>query len=169
MALFSANIENLRQLYIDQLRHLYSVETQLTEALPKMADAATEPQLKQAFTAHAQETRQHVLRLKQILGKTEPSVDSIKSKGMAALITEGEDMIKDTNDMALRDAGLILAAQRVEHYEIASYGALRHYAELLGDNEAAQLLRMTEEEEGKADKLLTQISETANTRAHQAA
>lgn len=169
MAIFSANLENLRQLYMDQLRHLYSVETQLTEALPKMADAATDPQLKQAFTTHLQETRQHVSRLKQIIGRTQDSVDSKKSKGMEALVTEGEDMIKDSSDSALRDAGLILAGQRVEHYEIASYGAVRRYAELLGENEAAQLLRTTEEEEGKADQLLTRISETANPRANRAA
>ena len=169
MAIFSANLENLRELYIDQLQHLYSVETQLTEALPKMAEAATDPQLKQAFTTHLQETRQHVTRLKQILGNTQQSVDSKKAKAMATLITEGEDMIKDAKDSAVRDAGLILAAQRVEHYEIASYGAVRHYAQLLGEESAAQTLEETEKEEGNADHLLTEISKTANPRANKAA
>jgi ferritin-like metal-binding protein YciE len=169
MAIFSANLENLRELYIDELQHLYSVETQLTEALPKMADAATDTQLKQAFTSHLQETRQHVTRLKEILGKTNQSVDSKKSKAMATLIAEGEDMIKDAKDNAVRDAGLILVAQRVEHYEIASYGAARHFAQLLGDDQAAQMLDQTAKEEGHADHLLTEISKAANPRANKAA
>lgn len=169
MALFSANLESLRELYIDQLRHLYSVETQLTEALPKMADAATDPKLKHAFTTHLQETRQHVTRLKEILGKTEDSVDSKKSKAMSTLITEGEDMIKDTKDDSVRDAGLILSAQRVEHYEIATYGAVRHFARLLGEESAAQLLEETLKEEAHADQLLTEISKTANANANKAA
>ncbi len=169
MAIFSANLESLRELYIDQLQHLYSVETQLTEALPKMADAATDTQLKQAFTSHLQETREHVTRLKEILGRAQQSVDSKKSKAMATLITEGEDMIKDAKDDAVRDAGLILAAQRVEHYEIASYGAVRQYAEMLGDEQAVQLLDRTAKEEGHADHLLTEISKTANPRANRAA
>lgn len=169
MAMFSANLEDLRQLYVDQLQHMYSVETQLTEALPKMADAATDTQLKQAFTSHLQETRQHVTRIKEILQKTSQSADSKKSKGISALITEGEDMIKDAKDNSVRDAGLILAGQRAEHYEMASYGALRHFAQLLGDDWAAQLLDQTLKEEGHADHLLTEISKTANTRANKAA
>src|SRR5665213_1327343 len=132
MAIFSANLENLRELYTSQLQHLLSAETQLTEALPKMADAATDPQLKRAITTHLQETRQHVSKLEAILEKTDKSADAKKSGAMAALISEGEDIIKDVKDDAVRDAGLILAAQRVEHYEIASYGAMRRFAELLG-------------------------------------
>lgn len=169
MAIFSANLENLRELYIDQLQHLYSVETQLTEALPKMAEAATDTQLKQAFTSHLQETRQHVTRLKEILGKTNHAVDSKKSKAMATLISDGEDMIKDAKDDAVRDAGLILAAQRVEHYEIASYGAVRQYAAMLGDGQAVEMLDKTAKEEGHADHLLTEISKAANMRANRAA
>lgn len=169
MAFFSANLENLRELYIDQLRHLYSVETQLTEALPKMAEAAKDPQLKQAFTTHLHETRQHVIRLEKILGKSESSVDAKKSKGMAALIDEGETMMKDAEDDSLRDAGLILAAQRVEHYEMASYGALRNFAQILGEEQAASLLDETLKEEGHADHLLTEIAMSANPRANKAA
>jgi len=169
MAIFSANLENLRELYIDQLKHLYSVETQLTEALPKMADAATDTQLKQAFTSHLQETRQHVRRLEEILRKTGQSVDSKKSKGMSALIAEGEEIMKDAKDDAVRDAGLILAGQRAEHYEMASYGALRHFAQLLGDEQAAELLNQALQEEGHADHLLTEISKSANARADKAA
>jgi len=169
MAIFSANLEDLRELYVDQLRHLYSVETQLTEALPKMAEAATDTQLKQAFTTHLQETRQHVVRLEKILGKTGQSVDAKKSKGMATLITEGEEIIKNAKDHAVRDAGLILAAQRAEHYEMASYGALRNWAQILGEDQAAQMLDETLREEGHADHLLTEISMSANPRAHKAA
>ena len=169
MAIFSENLENLRALYVDQLQHLLSVETQLTEALPKMADAATDTQLKQAFTNHLQETRQHVTRLKQILGNTQQNVDSKKCKPMAALISDGEEMIKNAKDNAVRDAGLILAGQRVEHFEMASYGAVRQYAQLLGDQQAVQLLEQTLKEEGNADHLLTEISKTANQRANKAA
>lgn len=169
MALFSANLENLRELYVDQLQHLYSVETQLTEALPKMAEAATDPQLKQAFTSHLQETRQHVTRLKEILGKTEQPVESKKCKSMAALIEAGETMIKDAKDNAVRDAGLILAAQRAEHYEMASYGAVCDWVVILGDERAAQLLDETLKEEHHADHLLTEIAHSANSRANKAA
>lgn len=169
MAIFSANLEDLRQLYIDQLKHLHSVEIQLTEALPKMADAATDTQLKQAFTSHLQETKQHVVRLERIMGKTRESMESKKSKGIAALISEGEEMIKAAKDNSVRDAGLILAGQRAEHYEIASYGALRNFAQLLGEQQAAQLLDETLKEEGRADHLLTEISRSANTRANKAA
>ena len=169
MALFSANLESLHALYIDQLQHLYSVETQLTEALPKMADAATDPQLKQAFTSHLQETRQHVTRIKQILGNTEQSVDSKKCKVMAAMVDAGENMIKDAKDNAVRDAGLILAGQRAEHYEMASYGAVRNWAQILGEDQAVQLLDQTLKEEGHADHLLTEISKQANPRANKAA
>lgn len=167
--MFSDNLENLRELYVNQLQHLLSVETQLTEALPKMAEAATDPQLKQAFTSHLQETRQHVSRLQDILGKSEKSADAKKSKGMSNLISEGEEMMKDAKDNAVRDAALIVAAQRVEHYEMASYGALRHFAQVLGDEQAAQMLDQTLREEGHADHLLTEISKSTNPRAERAA
>jgi len=169
MAIFSGNLENLRALYIDQLQHLLSMEMQLTEALPKMAEAATEPQLKQAFTTHLQETRQHVTRIKEILGDTKQSVSEKKSKATSSLISEGEEMIKDAKDNAVRDAALILAGQRVEHYEMASYGAVRQYAQLLGEDKAMQKLEDSLKDEGHADHLLTEISKTANTRANKAA
>ncbi len=169
MAIFSENIENLRALYIDELQHLLSVETQLTDALPKMADAATDTQLKQAFTSHLQETRQHVTRLKQILGNTAQNVDSKKCKSMSALISDGEEMMKNAKDNAVRDAALILAGQRAEHFEMASYGAARQWAELLGEQQAAQTLNETLQEEGHADHLLTEIAKSANARANKAA
>ncbi len=169
MKFFSANLDSLRKLYFDQLQHLHSAETQISEALPKMIDAATEPQLKQALQTHLQETRGHVARLEQILNQAKGSVDSKKSKGIAALITEGEDVIKDAVDTSVRDAGIIAAAQKVEHYEIAAYGTVRTFAEILGNDAQATLLDQTLEEEKHADAVLTGISDTANTKADRAA
>ena len=169
MKFFSANLDSLRKLYFDQLQQLHSAETQITEALPKMIQSATEPQLKNALQTHLQETKGHVARLEQILNEAKGSVDSKKSKGMAALITEGEDVIKDAADQSVRDAGIIAAAQKVEHYEIAAYGSVRNYAEILGKDSDARLLDQTLEEEKHADSILTGISDTANTKADKAA
>jgi ferritin-like metal-binding protein YciE len=169
MRFFSANLDSLRKLYLDQLQQLHSAETQITEGLPKMIDAATEPQLKNALQTHLQETRGHVARLEQILQQAMGSVDSKKCKGIAALITEGEDIIKDATDESVRDAGIIGAAQKVEHYEIAAYGTVRTFAEILGNDSQAELLDQTLEEEKHADSILTAISDTANTSADQAA
>jgi ferritin-like metal-binding protein YciE len=169
MKFFSANLDSLRKLYIDQLQQLHSAETQITEALPKMIQSATEPQLKNALQTHLQETKGHVARLDQILNQAAGSVESKKSKGMAALIAEGEDVIKDAADNSVRDAGIIAAGQKVEHYEIAAYGTLRTFAEILGSDAQADLLDQTLEEEKNADSLLTQISDTANTKADRAA
>ncbi len=169
MKFFSANLDSLRKLYLDQLQHLHSAETQITDALPKMIDAATEPQLKSALQTHLQETRGHVARLEQILNQAKGSVDSKKSKGIAALIAEGEDVIKDAVDTSVRDAGIIAAAQKVEHYEMAAYGTVRTFAEILGNDAQATLLDQTLEEEKHADAVLTGISDTANTKADKAA
>ena len=169
MKFFSANLDSLRKLYIDQLQQLHSAETQITEALPKMIQAATEPQLKNALQTHLQETRGHVARLEQILNQATGSVDSKKSKGIAALISEGEDVIKDAVDQSVRDAGIIAAAQKVEHYEMAAYGTVRTFAEILGNDAQAALLDQTLEEEKHADSVLTEISDTANTKADKAA
>lgn len=169
MKFFSANLDSLRKLYIDQLQQLHSAETQITDALPKMIESATEPQLKNALQSHLQETKGHVARLEQILNQATGSVESKKSKGMAALITEGEDVIKDAADNSVRDAGIIAAAQKVEHYEMAAYGTVRTFAEILGHDAQAALLDQTLEEEKHADSVLTQISDTANTRADRAA
>ncbi len=169
MKFFSANLDNLRKLYIDQLEQLHSAETQITDALPKMIEAATEPQLKEALQAHLQETQNHVARLEQILNREQGSVNAKKCKGIATLISEGEDVIKDATDEAVRDAGIIGAAQKVEHYEMAVYGTVRNFAEILGEDDHADLLDQTLDEEKKADALLTEISDTANTRADRAA
>ena len=169
MRFFSANLDSLRKLYLDQLQQLHSAETQITEALPKMIQSATEPQLKNALQTHLQETKGHVARLEQILNEAKGSVDSKKSKGMAALITEGEDVIKDAADQSVRDAGIIAAAQKVEHYEIAAYGTVRNFAEILAKDSDASLLDQTLEEEKHADSILTGISDSANTQADKAA
>ena len=168
MKFFSANLDSLRKLYIDQLQQLHSAETQITEALPKMIQSASEPQLKNALQTHLQETKGHVSRLDQILNQVKGSVDSKKSKGIAALITEGEDVIKDAVDSSVRDAGIIAAAQKVEHYEMAAYGTVRTFAEILGNESQAALLDQTLEEEKHADSVLTQISDSANTKADKA-
>jgi ferritin-like metal-binding protein YciE len=169
MKFFSANLDSLRKLYVDQLEQLYSAETQITKALPKMIDEATDPDLKNALQTHLQETDGHVSRLERILNQSQGSVDSKKCKGMAALITEGEDIIKDTADEPVRDAGIIAAAQKIEHYEIAAYGTVRTFAELLGNEEDATLLEQTLEEEKHADAVLTGIADTANVKADKAA
>jgi ferritin-like metal-binding protein YciE len=166
---FSANLQSLRELYVDQLQQLHSVETQITDALPKMMEAATEPQLKQALQTHLEETRGHVTRIEQILRQGTGSVDSKNNKSIAALITEGEELIKDATDSSVRDAGIIAAAQKVEHYEMAAYGTVRTFAEILGEDNAADLLDQTLEEEKHADAVLTEIADVANTRADRAA
>lgn len=169
MKFMSANLQNLKELYIDQLRELHSVETQITDALPKMIQESTDPQLKQALQTHLQETRGHIARLEQILQNSAGKVDSKKSKGIAALITEGEDIITDAKDDSVRDVGIIAAAQKIEHYEMAAYGTVRTFAEILGQTNHADLLEQTLEEEKHADAVLTQVADTANTRADKAA
>ncbi len=165
MKMFSANLDNLRKLYINQLRTLLSTEQQITEALPKMIDKSTDVQLKQAFQSHLQETREQVTRLEQILNKAAGEASPIKCKVTAALVSAAEDMVKDAADDDVRDAALISAGQRVEHYEIACYGTVRHWAQILGLTSDAELLDKTIREEGHADHLLTQISNRVNEQA----
>jgi ferritin-like metal-binding protein YciE len=169
MKLFSANLDSLRDLYHNQLRMLLSTEQQIIDALPTMIEKATDVQLKQAFQYHLQETRIHVTRLQCILREEKGDVDPIKCKVLSALVSEAEDMIKDATDTTVRDVALIAAAQRVEHYEIASYGAVRRWAQILGEAEQAALLNQTIQEEGHADQLLTSISERVNVEADKAA
>lgn len=169
MKFFSANLESLRGLYHNQLRMLLSTEQQITDALPNMIEKATDPQLKQAFQSHLQETQVHVTRLQQILSEETKPADAIKCKVLAALVTEAEDMIKDAKDESVRDVALIAAAQRVEHYEIAAYGAVRQWARILGKADQARLLDLTIKEEGHADHLLTSIADRVNPVADKAA
>jgi len=152
--------KGLHDLYVEELKDLYSAETQLTKALPKMAKGATSPQLRQAFETHLRETEQHVQRLQQIFEGLDASARGKKCKGMEGLIEEGEDLLKEKSDFEpdALDAGLIGAAQRVEHYEIAAYGTARTFAQQLGDEEAARLLQQTLDEEYATDEKLTALA-----------
>ena len=152
-------LNDLRDLYLEQLQDLYSAETQLVKALPKMAKAASNSELKQAFQSHLAETEQQVQRLDQIFQGLGEKPGGHTCKAMEGLIKEGDEMLKMKGDPAAIDAGLIAAAQRVEHYEIAGYGCVRTYAKQLGEQRGAKLLQQTLDEEGNADKLLTRIAE----------
>lgn len=161
MGLFSESLASFDDLFSHQLEDLYDAELQLVDALPKMANAAANPQLKSAFNAHLAETRVHAQRLERVfktLGK-EPSRTTCPA--MKGLIKEGSETISATGDSAVKDAALIASAQRVEHYEIAAYGTLRTLAQTVGLSEVASILQTTLDEEGKTDKLLTQIAESS--------
>ncbi|MEA2693062.1 MAG: hypothetical protein QOJ16_2449 [Acidobacteriota bacterium] len=153
-------LESLKDLYMEQLKDLYSAETQLVDALPKMADACNSPELKNAFREHLNQTKQHVDRLEQIFKKLGESPKGETCEGMKGLLKEGEAMMKMKGEPEVIDAGLIAAAQRVEHYEIAGYGTVRTYAELIGEAEAVRLLERTLQEEEEADEKLTEIAES---------
>jgi ferritin-like metal-binding protein YciE len=152
-------LETLKDLYIDELKDLYSAETQLVKALPKMAKAASHPELKRAFETHLRQTERQVERLERIFNELDASPRGKKCVGMEGLIKEGQELIKEKPDPDVLDAGLISKAQHVEHYEIAGYGTVRTYAEQLGMERQAQLLQQTLDEEAEADKLLSQIAE----------
>jgi ferritin-like metal-binding protein YciE len=168
MKFFSENLANLRELYINQLQMLVSTEEQIIDALPKMVEKATDPALKEALNTHLQETRAQLSRVQQILNKT-GEAKSMKCKALAGLVTEAEDMIKDAGDDSVRDAAIISAAQRVEHYEIAVYGTLVFFGEILGETNAVELLDQTLSEEKHADELLTEIADRVNVDAEKAA
>lgn len=153
-------LESLQDLFVDELKDLYNAENQLLKALPKMAKAAHHPDLKQAFTDHLEETRGQVERLEQIFKGLDGSPKGKKCKAMEGLVEEGKEIIEQSADPAVKDAALIAAAQRVEHYEIAGYGCVRTFARLLGNDEAADLLQETLDEEAAADKKLTDLAET---------
>ena len=153
-------LETLKDLYIHELKDLHNAEKQLTKALPKMAKAASNQQLAKGFKEHLEQTEEHVNRLERILKTLDQSTRGRKCKGMEGLIEEGSEMIEEDAEDEVRDAGLIAAAQRVEHYEIAGYGCVRTYAELLGDSKGAELLQQTLDEEGATDKKLTELAKT---------
>jgi ferritin-like metal-binding protein YciE len=175
MKFISENLKNLRELYINQLRLLLSAEEQLVRALPTMVLRATDDELRGAFQSHLQESEVHVTRLEKILNEAKrldpaiASVDPIRCKSIGALIEESNDMLLDAKHAFVRDAALIAAAQRVEHYEIAVYGALRYFAQVIGETAAAELLDKTIKEEGHTDHLLTSIAERVNPYAKRAA
>ena len=161
----SDKLEGLKDLYVEELRDLYSAENQIVDALPKMVDAASRPELKQAFQMHLEQTKKQVERLEQIFGKLGQDASGVTCNGMKGILQEGSEMIKRKADDAVRDAGLITAAQRVEHYEMAGYGAVRNWANLLGRGGEADLLQQTLDEEGDTDHKLTRLAETIVNRA----
>jgi ferritin-like metal-binding protein YciE len=154
------NIDSLKKLFIHELKDIYSAENQILEALPKMAEKASSPDLRDAFQMHQRQTEEQVKRLEQIFDSLEHQPGGQKCRGMEGLIEEGEDIMEDAEDDETRDAGMIAAAQRVEHYEIAAYGTARTYARMLGNEDAARLLQQTLDEEGETDKKLTKLAES---------
>lgn len=159
--------QKLRELYIDELKDLHSAENQLVKALPKMAQAATSDELKQGFEKHLEQTRGHVQRLEQIFRALDKSPKGKKCAGMEGLIKEGSEMIEEDFEGAVKDAGLIGAAQRVEHYEIAAYGTAIAFARLLGEPEQVSLLQKTLEEEKQTDQKLTEMAQEVNAEANE--
>jgi ferritin-like metal-binding protein YciE len=154
-------MQTLRDLYIDELKDLWSAEKQLVKALPKMAKAASNPELSKAFITHLRQTEQQVQRLEQIFDELGEKPRGKKCIGMEGLIEEGQELVNEDPEPEVLDAGLIMKAQHVEHYEIAGYGTVRTYARLLGAENQAQLLQQTLDEEGETDKLLTQLAESS--------
>jgi ferritin-like metal-binding protein YciE len=163
MKLFSENIEDLRTLYIAGLKKALDMEQKITKALPTMIEKSTDPQLATAFRNHLTETQGHVAKLESLLREATGDTSTGTCKAISALITEAEDNIKDAGDSSIRDITLIASAQQVEHHEIAVYGTLRTWAELLGQDGAANTLESILEEEKDADETLSTISDTVNT------
>jgi ferritin-like metal-binding protein YciE len=153
------HLNSLQELFVNELRDLYSAEQQLVSALPKMAGAATSNDLQNAFTKHLEQTRTHVTRLEKIFNALGTTGAGKECQAMKGLIKEGEDAINAMGDTAVKDAALIAAAQRVEHYEIAGYGTVRTFADKLGFDDAASILQDTLDEEGATDKKLTSLAE----------
>jgi len=153
-------LDSLQDLYVDELKDLYNAENQLLKALPKMAKAASAPELRKAFERHLKETQGQIRRLDRIFKRLDTNPKGKKCKAMEGLIEEGKDLMAEEADPAVMDAALIAAAQRVEHYEMAGYGCVRTYARLLGYDDAAELLQQTLDEEGATDHKLTELAET---------
>lgn len=163
------SIESLEDLFLDELKDLYSAEKQITKALPKMVRASSNPDLAEAFQSHLEETRGHVERLEEIFDMLGKKGTGKTCEGMKGLLEEGSEMISEVKKGSVRDAGLISAAQRVEHYEMAGYGTVHALAELLGKREMVKLLAQTLSEEKAADEKLTEISTAVNEEASEAA
>jgi ferritin-like metal-binding protein YciE len=155
----AGKMETFEELFQNGLEYIYDAEKQLTKALPKMAQAASSPQLREAFEQHQRETEQHVRRIEQIFSLLGARSSGKSNIVLEAMTKEAEQMIDKTEASALRDAALIVAGNQVEHWEMASYGSLRTFAELLGRNDIVRLLEQTLEEEKQADQKLTQIGE----------
>lgn len=163
------SLDTMQQLLLDELKDIYSAEKQITRALSKMAKGTSSSELKQAFQDHLEQTKGHIERLDQafeILGKKGRAKTC---QAMQGIVEEGNEMLSETEKGDVRDAALISAAQRVEHYEMAAYGSVRNYAKLLGHEDVAKLLEQTLEEEKATDEKLTRIAEQVNTQALKAA
>lgn len=155
----------LMELYVDELKDLYDAENRLVKALPKMAKAATSDKLRAGFEEHLEQTRGHVDRLKEIFDNLGEKATGKKCAGMMGIVKEGEEIMQEDFEGETMDAALISAAQRVEHYEIAAYGCVRTWADLLGENEASSLLEKTLEEEKETDQKLNELAEEINVQA----
>lgn len=160
MAMFNYEFNNLSDLFVQQLKDLYDGEQQLTEALPLMAQAANSSRLKNAFEEHFRQTQGHVQRLEQVFRALNCEPERETCPAMKGMIKEGNEMMSAKGDPSVRDAALIAAAQRVEHYEMAGYGSARTFAHQLGRDDLAHILQQTLDEEGEADKKLTSIAES---------
>lgn len=159
-------LESLHDLYLTELKDLYSAENQILKALPKVIDKTTNPQLRQALANHLEQTRGHVSRLEEVFQMHGEEAKKQKCKGMDGILSEGDELLGMDATPEVRDAAIISACQRVEHYEIAAYGAVRTYAEQLGHDRAAAVLQETLDEENEADEKLTEIAESrVNTEA----
>lgn len=159
------SVDSMEKLFVNELKDLYSAEKQITRALPKMAKASTSEDLREAFQSHLEETKGQIERLDrvfEILGKT---AGGKTCQGMKGLLEEGQEVMEEAEEGELRDAAMIAAAQRVEHYEIAAYGTVRTLAQMMGQKEIAQLLQETLDEEGNTDKKLTKIAMSVNKEA----
>lgn len=162
MKLFSANIEDLRTLYISSLKKALDMEQKITDALPKMIERSTDPDLINAFQTHLQETRGHVTKIESLLRNSTGEASTETCKVINGLTTEASDTIKDVTDPTVLNVALIGAAQQVEHHEIAIYGTLRTWASILGKTQDASVLESILEEEKNADEILTGISDLVN-------
>ena len=154
------SLDSLEKLFLEELKDVYNAEKQLLRALPRMAKAAESPELQQAFNKHTKETEGQVQRLERVFQELGQSARGKTCKGMQGLVEEGKDVMEKEGEGPVIDAALIASAQRVEHYEIAAYGCLRTYAQLLGLEQAVQLLQQTLDEEEATDKILTQLGES---------
>ena len=165
MKLFSAHIEDLRTLYISSLKKALDMEQKITKALPDLIENSSDPELAEAFSNHLEETKGHVSKIRGLLLSNEGDDSTETCKVIDGLTTEASDTIKDVTDPSVRDIALIGAAQQVEHHEIAIYGTLRRWAEIIGRSSDVPILESIQEEEEKADELLTEIAGTANMQA----
>jgi len=156
---------NLRELLIEELKDIYDAEQRITKALPKMAKAADSEELKEAFQEHLAQTQEHVKRLEQVFEQLDETAKKKQCKAMTGLLEEGDEIMEEDFAPDVRDAALITAAQKVEHYEMAAYGSLRTWAELIGEDEVVNLLQTTLDEEGETDKKLTEIAQSLNIEA----